>query len=179
MSQQPEAAANSRSVGPHSLRASEQLQRACLRPEYPCNDRRDHRCLMAGTRRTDRSARCQRCGLTGSDARRFGSVAQTLARPSRAVVIRQCGPSGVAAMPRQPARRNRSSHKWLLLGGIMNWVLERALRMATLSVPKTSSAQVGLSRLPDSIADPERIAQLDVRRRDQLGGTLHEYRHAS
>lgn len=36
-----------------------------------------------------------------------------------------------------------------------------------------------LPELPEPIADPERIAQLDVRRRDRLGGTLHEYRHAA
>jgi putative transposase len=29
------------------------------------------------------------------------------------------------------------------------------------------------------MTDPERIAHLDVRRPDRLGGTLHEYRHAA
>ena len=33
--------------------------------------------------------------------------------------------------------------------------------------------------LPGPITDPEQIAHLDVRRRDRLGGTLHEYRHAA
>ena len=36
-----------------------------------------------------------------------------------------------------------------------------------------------LCPLPEPITDPERIAHLDVRRRDRLGGTLHEYRHAA
>ena len=36
-----------------------------------------------------------------------------------------------------------------------------------------------LHPLPEPIADPERIAQLDVRRRDRLGGALHEYRHVA
>ena len=40
-------------------------------------------------------------------------------------------------------------------------------------------AAAPLRPLPDPIAGPERIAQLDVRRRDRLGGTLHEYRHAA
>jgi putative transposase len=33
--------------------------------------------------------------------------------------------------------------------------------------------------LPEPITDPERIAHHDVRRRDRLGGTLHEYQHAA
>ncbi|MGH3276596.1 MAG: integrase core domain-containing protein [Streptosporangiaceae bacterium] len=37
-------------------------------------------------------------------------------------------------------------------------------------------AAAPLRPLSDPIADPERIAQLGVRRRDRLGGTLHEYR---
>jgi putative transposase len=32
---------------------------------------------------------------------------------------------------------------------------------------------------PEPIADPERIAQLYVRSRDRLGGTLHEYQRAA
>ena len=36
-----------------------------------------------------------------------------------------------------------------------------------------------LRRLPEPIADPDQIAHLDVRRRDRLGGTLHEYQHAA
>ncbi|MFD8515963.1 integrase core domain-containing protein [Streptomyces antimycoticus] len=30
-----------------------------------------------------------------------------------------------------------------------------------------------------SITDPDQIAGLDIRRRDRLGGILHEYRHAA
>ena len=44
---------------------------------------------------------------------------------------------------------------------------------------RTLRAAAPLRALPEAIADPERIAQLDVRRRDRLGGTLHEYRHAA
>jgi transposase InsO family protein len=34
-------------------------------------------------------------------------------------------------------------------------------------------------RLPEPITDPGQIARLDVRRRDRLGGILHEYEHAA
>jgi len=44
---------------------------------------------------------------------------------------------------------------------------------------RTLRAAAPLRPLPEPIADPERIAHLDVRRRDRLGGTLHEYRHAA
>ncbi|MGX4694981.1 integrase core domain-containing protein [Streptomyces sp. JNUCC 63] len=33
--------------------------------------------------------------------------------------------------------------------------------------------------LPTPITDPDEIARLDIRRRDRLGGTLHEYHHAA
>jgi hypothetical protein len=33
--------------------------------------------------------------------------------------------------------------------------------------------------VPDPITDPERIIDLNVRRRDWLGGVLHEYSHAA
>ncbi|MEU7004573.1 integrase core domain-containing protein [Nonomuraea sp. NPDC046570] len=36
-----------------------------------------------------------------------------------------------------------------------------------------------LRAVPDPIADPAGLASLDVRRRDRLGGVLHEYRHAA
>jgi transposase InsO family protein len=44
---------------------------------------------------------------------------------------------------------------------------------------RTLRAAAPLRPLPEPIADPERIAQLRVLRRDRLGGTLHEYRHAA
>jgi hypothetical protein len=37
----------------------------------------------------------------------------------------------------------------------------------------------GIETVPEPITDPERIARLDVCRRDRLGGTLHEYRNAA
>jgi hypothetical protein len=36
-----------------------------------------------------------------------------------------------------------------------------------------------LRPLPPQIADPDKIARLDIRRRDRLGGILHEYEHAA
>jgi putative transposase len=44
---------------------------------------------------------------------------------------------------------------------------------------RTLQAAAPLRPLPEPITDPERIAHLDVRRRDRLGGILHEYRHAA
>ena len=44
---------------------------------------------------------------------------------------------------------------------------------------RTLRAAAPLRPLREPITDPERIAHLDVRRRDRLGGTLHEYRHAA
>ena len=42
---------------------------------------------------------------------------------------------------------------------------------------RTLRATAPLRPLPEPITDPERIAHLDVRRRDRLGGSLHEYWH--
>jgi hypothetical protein len=36
-----------------------------------------------------------------------------------------------------------------------------------------------LHPLPMPITDPEQLARLDIRRRDRLGGLLHEYRHTA
>ncbi|MFR9780885.1 integrase core domain-containing protein [Micromonospora sp. MS34] len=36
-----------------------------------------------------------------------------------------------------------------------------------------------LHPLPAPIADPDKITRLDIRRRDRLGGILHEYEHAA
>ena len=36
-----------------------------------------------------------------------------------------------------------------------------------------------LRAVPEPITDPGRIARLDIRRHDRLGGTIHEYRHAA
>ena len=44
---------------------------------------------------------------------------------------------------------------------------------------RTLRAAAPLRPLPEPIADPERVAQLDVRRRDRLGGILHEYQHVA
>ena len=40
-------------------------------------------------------------------------------------------------------------------------------------------AAAPLRALPQPITDPAQLDQLDIRRRDRLGGTLHEYRHAA
>ena len=44
---------------------------------------------------------------------------------------------------------------------------------------RTLADAAPLCPLPEPITDPERLAHLDVRRRDRLGGTLHEYRHVA
>ena len=44
---------------------------------------------------------------------------------------------------------------------------------------RTLRAAAPLQPLPGPITDPEQVAHLDIRRRDRLGGTLHEYRHAA
>jgi putative transposase len=36
-----------------------------------------------------------------------------------------------------------------------------------------------LRPLPAPIADPDKMARLDIRRRQRLGGILHEYEHAA
>ena len=36
-----------------------------------------------------------------------------------------------------------------------------------------------LRAIPEPITDPDRIAHLDIRRNDRLGGTIHEYQHAA
>ena len=36
-----------------------------------------------------------------------------------------------------------------------------------------------LRSLPAPITEPDQIARLDVRRRDRLGGVIHEYKHAA
>ncbi|MEU0569205.1 integrase core domain-containing protein [Nonomuraea sp. NPDC005983] len=36
-----------------------------------------------------------------------------------------------------------------------------------------------LRTVPDPVTDPERIINLNIRRRDRLGGVLHEYSHAA
>ena len=36
-----------------------------------------------------------------------------------------------------------------------------------------------LRAVPEPITDPDRIASLDIRRNDRLGGIIHEYQHAA
>jgi hypothetical protein len=36
-----------------------------------------------------------------------------------------------------------------------------------------------LRPLPEPITDPGAVTHLDIRRRDRLGGIIHEYRHAA
>lgn len=46
--------------------------------------------------------------------------------------------------------------------------------------PHRSLGQVApLRPLPEAVSVPTQVRRLQVRRRDRLGGTLHEYRHAS
>jgi len=44
---------------------------------------------------------------------------------------------------------------------------------------RTLRAAAPLGPLPEPMTDPEQTARLDVRRRDRIGGILHEYRHAA
>ena len=44
---------------------------------------------------------------------------------------------------------------------------------------RTLRAAAPMRPLPEPITDPGQIAHLDVRRRDRLGGILHEYQHAA
>ncbi|WP_346124957.1 integrase [Micromonospora coerulea] len=40
-------------------------------------------------------------------------------------------------------------------------------------------AAAPLRPLPQPITEPDRLDHLDIRRRDRLGGILHEYRHTA
>jgi putative transposase len=40
-------------------------------------------------------------------------------------------------------------------------------------------AAAPLRLLPQPITEPDRLDRLDIRRRDRLGGILHEYQHAA
>jgi putative transposase len=44
---------------------------------------------------------------------------------------------------------------------------------------RTLKGAAPLRPLPQPIAEPGRLGRLDIRRRDRLGGILHEYRHAA
>jgi hypothetical protein len=44
---------------------------------------------------------------------------------------------------------------------------------------RTVADAAPLCSLPEPITDPERLVHLEVRRRNRLGGALHEYRHAA
>ena len=44
---------------------------------------------------------------------------------------------------------------------------------------RTFRAAAPLHPLPEPVTDPEQIAHHGIRRRDRLGGILHEYQHAA
>ena len=44
---------------------------------------------------------------------------------------------------------------------------------------RTLRRSAPLHTAPEPITEPARIIHLDIRRRDRLGGTLHEYEHAA
>jgi putative transposase len=46
-------------------------------------------------------------------------------------------------------------------------------------LPRALRAAAPLRPLPQPITEPDRLDHLDIRRRDRLGGILHEYRHAA
>lgn len=46
--------------------------------------------------------------------------------------------------------------------------------------PHRALQQAALRRpAPEPITEPDRIARLDIRRHERLGGVIHEYRHAA
>ena len=44
---------------------------------------------------------------------------------------------------------------------------------------RTLHAAAPLRSLPEPITEPDRLDHLDIRKRDRLGGILHEYQHAA
>jgi putative transposase len=44
---------------------------------------------------------------------------------------------------------------------------------------RTLRAAAPLHPLPDPVTEPELIARLDIRRRDRVSGTIHEYQHTA
>lgn len=52
-------------------------------------------------------------------------------------------------------------------------------RTSTTSIAPIKPSAKQLRAAPDPIIDPQRIINLNIRRRDQLGGILHEYAHAA
>ncbi|GAA0436358.1 hypothetical protein Acor_65310 [Acrocarpospora corrugata] len=58
--------------------------------------------------------------------------------------------------------------------------LTRYLQHYNTARPHQALAQAApLRPVPDPIIDQERIASLTIRRRERLGGVLHEYSHAA
>ena len=59
------------------------------------------------------------------------------------------------------------------------WVLREYERHHSVHRPHWGIANARpLRPLPEPIADPVTLARLPIRRRDRLGGILHEYEHA-
>ncbi|MEU0562680.1 hypothetical protein [Dactylosporangium sp. NPDC006015] len=56
-------------------------------------------------------------------------------------------------------------------------VLERQLGKEKSAVRRERPPP--LRSLPAPITDPNKITRLDIRRRDRLGGILHEYQHSA
>ncbi|MEU7003931.1 integrase core domain-containing protein [Nonomuraea sp. NPDC046570] len=108
------------------------------------------------------------------------------------VVLAEVGIQTVLAGIRMP-RMNSIMERWVqscrreLLDRCLVWN-ERHLRHALRECERfynqhrahQALAQAApLRPVPDPIADPERIVDLNIRRRDRLGGVLHEYSHAA
>lgn len=107
-------------------------------------------------------------------------------------ILQAAGIQTVLTGVRMP-RMNALMERWVqtcrheLLDRTLIWNerhLRHALRQFELHHnahrPHQALAQAApLRAVPEPITDLERISRLDIRRRDRLGGVIHEYRHAA
>jgi hypothetical protein len=57
--------------------------------------------------------------------------------------------------------------------------VRRRVVAPTQQAPLAYVGEAATCALPAPITDPNKIARLDRRRNDRLGGVLHEYQHAA
>jgi hypothetical protein len=63
--------------------------------------------------------------------------------------------------------------------GETGWRQRQHRAPGRLNPHRTLGQATPLRPLPEPTSNPGQIAPLDTHRRDQLGGTLHEYQHAT
>jgi putative transposase len=84
----------------------------------------------------------------------------------------------------QMPRMNAVMERWVrtcrreLLDRTLIWN-QRHLLHALREYEVFYNAHRPLAPLPEPITDPDRLAQLNIHRRNRLGGVLHEYSHAA